>query len=227
MLLSKYIRATFNSSKFNMITGSFGNLIQSLTGLGIMLVGGHMVMNGKMTIGQLIAFQMLVGQASAPILRLSGIWQSCQQTALSVERLGDILNTPLEPTKTKHHEKLPSVGGAIVFNDVTFRYHTDGPEILHQVTIQIQPGMKIGIVGRSGSGKSTLTKLVQRLYLPESGQVLVDGVDIMQIDPSWFRRQIGTVLQENFLFNGSVRDNIAIARPSASIEEVIHAAKWR
>jgi len=178
-----------------------------------------------MTIGQLIAFQMLAGQASAPILRLSGIWQSCQQTMLSVERLGDILNTPPEPTNGNNSEKLPSVGGKILFKNVTFRYHADGPEILRQVTIQIQPGMKIGIVGRSGSGKSTLTKLVQRLYLPESGQVSIDGVDVERIDPVWFRRQIGVVLQENFLFNGSVRDNIAIARPGASIEDVIRAAK--
>ena len=224
-LLAKFIRATFESSKFNMIIGSCGTLIQSLTNLFIMLFGGHKVMNGEMTIGQLIAFQMLAGQASAPIYRLTGIWQSCQQTALSVERLGDILNTPPEPSTSNQLKKVPSVGGVIVFDQVNFRYHAEGQEILRCVTIQINPGTKIGIVGRSGSGKSTLTKLVQRLYLPESGKVSIDGVDLAQIDPIWLRRQIGTVLQENFLFNGSVRDNIAIARPGAAIEEVIAAAK--
>jgi len=224
-LLAKFIRATFESSKFNMIIGSFGTLIQSLTGLLILLFGGHKVMNGEMTIGQLIAFQMLAGQAGAPIYRLTSIWQSCQQTALSVERLGDILNTPPEPSTSNQLKKMTAVGGEIVFDQVSFRYHAEGQEILRCVTIKIYPGMKIGIVGRSGSGKSTLTKLVQRLYLPESGQVFIDGVDLAHINPILLRRQIGTVLQENFLFNGSVRDNIAIARPDADIEEVIDAAK--
>jgi subfamily B ATP-binding cassette protein HlyB/CyaB len=224
-LLAKYIRASFNSAKFNMIVGSAGSLIQSLTGFGILLVGGHKVMNGEMTIGQLIAFQMLAGQASAPLYRLTGIWQSCQQVALSVERLGDILNTPPESFHKINGKKKPPVKGNIVFNNVTFRYHAEGQIILHQVSIEIQSGMRIGIVGRSGSGKSTLMKLVQRLYLPEIGQIFIDGVDLAQMEPTWLRQRIGVVLQENFLFNGSVRDNIAIARPGASIEEVIRAAK--
>lgn len=225
MLLAKYISTTFNSTKFNIMIGSSGGLIQSLTGFAILLFGGHRVMNGEMTIGQLIAFQMLAGQASAPIYRLTGIWQSCQQTALAVERLGDILNTPPESFYGDKRDTLPAVGGDVVFDHVTFRYHAEGKKILNQVTIQIKSGTKIGIVGRSGSGKSTLTKLVQRLYLPEKGHVYIGGVDLAQLDPAWLRRQIGVVLQENFLFNGSVRENIAIARPSASIEEVIRAAK--
>lgn len=224
-LLAKYIRTTFDSSKFNMIVGSFGSIIQNLTSLSILLFGGHKVMSGEMTIGQLIAFQMLASQANGPIYRLAGIWQSCQQTALSVERLGDILNTPPDVFHGKSSEKLPSVGGDIIFKNVTFRYHLEGPEIMSKVTMKIQSGMRIGIVGRSGSGKSTLTKLVQRLYLPESGQVFIDNVDVAQIDPAWLRRQIGVVLQENFLFNGSVRENISVARPGAGIEEVIEAAK--
>ncbi len=225
MLLAKYIRATFSSAKFNMTVGGAGGLIQSLTGFAILLFGGHKVMNGEMTIGQLIAFQMLAGQASAPIYRLTSIWQSCQQAALSVERLGDILNTHPESFHGNNKQKLPSIGGNIAFNDVDFRYQAEGQIILHKVNLQIQAGMRIGIVGRSGSGKSTLAKLVQRLYLPESGQVSIDGVDLAQVEPSWLRQRIGVVLQENFLFNGSVRDNIATARPGASIDEVIKAAK--
>lgn len=224
-LLAKYIRATFNSSKFSIIVGSSGSLIQSLMGFAILLFGGHKVMSGEMTIGQLIAFQMLAGQASAPIYRLTSIWQSCQQAALSVERLGDILNTPPESFHGKPKGELPLIKGNISFTKVDFRYRPQGQQILNQVTVQIQAGMRIGIVGRSGSGKSTLTKLVQRLYLPESGQVSIDGIDLAHMEPTYLRQRIGVVLQENFLFNGSVRDNIAVARPGIGIEEVIHAAK--
>jgi subfamily B ATP-binding cassette protein HlyB/CyaB len=225
-LLAKYIRTTFDSAKFNIIIGGFSNLIQSLNGFAIFLIGGHKVMSGEMTIGQLIAFQMLAGQANAPIFRLASIWQSCQQTALSVERLGDILNTLPETTRVSNSEKkLPAVKGNITFNQVIFRYHDEGQKILDQVTIRIQAGRRIGVVGRSGSGKSTLTKLIQRLYLPERGQVFIDEFDLAQVEPAWLRRQIGVVLQENFLFNGSVRDNISVTRPGAPIDEVIHAAK--
>lgn len=224
-LLAKYISATFNNSKFTILINSTGTTIQSLTGFTILLFGGHKVMNGEMTIGQLVAFQMLAGQASAPIYRLTGMWQSFQQTSLSIERLGDILNTSPEPASVNNNITMPSIRGNIVFDNVTFRYHAGGREILNKINIQIKAGMKVGIVGRSGSGKSTLTKLVQRLYLPERGQVYIDGNDISQMEPSWLRKQIGVVLQENFLFNGGVRENIAFARPSASIEEVIQAAK--
>lgn len=224
-LLAKYIYTSFASAKFNVVIGSAGTLIQSLTGFGILMFGGHKVMNGEMTIGQLVAFQMLAGQASAPLYRLTGMWQSFQQVTLSVERLGDILNTSPEPVRVTNSPDLHGVKGNIVFKDVTFRYQAEGREILKEINLEIKAGMRVGIVGRSGSGKSTLTKLVQRLYLPESGQVLIDGVDLAQVDPLWLRRQIGVVLQENFLFNGSVRENIALARPSAAIEEVIDAAK--
>ena len=224
-LLAKYIRAAFESAKFNIVISSTGSLIQALTGFGVLLFGGHKVMNGEMTIGQLVAFQMLAGQAGAPLYRLTGMWQSFQQTALSVERLGDILNTAPEPLEVKNSLNSGKVQGDIVFKEVTFRYQADGREILNKISLHITPGMRVGIVGRSGSGKSTLTKLVQRLYLPESGQVLIDGIDLPQVDPLWLRRQIGVVLQENFLFNGSVRENIALARPSATIDEVIQAAK--
>lgn len=222
-ILTKYIQATFKSSKFNIIIGGSGNLIQSITGFAILLVGGHKVMEGEMTIGQLIAFQMLAGQASTPIYRLTGMWQSFQQTALSIERIGDILNTAPEPTK-KGKTALSQIQGDIVFENVVFRYSVDGQEILNQVSFSVKSGMKVGIIGRSGSGKSTIAKLMQRLYLPENGCIYIDGTDVMEIEPGWLRKQIGVVLQENFLFNGSVRENIALARPSASIEEVIQAA---
>jgi subfamily B ATP-binding cassette protein HlyB/CyaB len=224
-ILARYVRTTFESSKFNiMLTGS-GSLIQNLIGFAVLLFGGHKVMNGDMTIGELIAFQMLSSQASTPLHRLTGMWQTFQQTALSVDRLGDILNTPPERTLRVQDTALEQVRGDITFENVVFRYHAEGSEVLKQVSFAIKAGMKVGIAGRSGSGKSTVTKLIQRLYLPESGRVSIDGSSLTAVEPLWLRKQIGVVLQDSFLFNGSVRDNIAWAWPSASIDDVIKAAR--
>jgi subfamily B ATP-binding cassette protein HlyB/CyaB len=225
-LLARYVKTTFDSATFGIVVGNSGSLLQRIVGLAVLWFGGGLVIEGQMTIGQLIAFQMLAGQAGEPLYRLVGMWQQFQQATLSAERLGDIIRNPPEKAMSAgKQEGLKSLKGNIVFQDVTFRYLSDAPPVLKQINLPIQAGSKVGIVGRSGSGKSTLTKLVQRLYLPESGRVLIDGVDVNEIDPSWLRRQIGVVLQENFLFNGSVRDNIATARPGASMEEVIHAAQ--
>ncbi|WP_346354947.1 type I secretion system permease/ATPase [Azotosporobacter soli] len=224
MLVAKYIRTSFNNATLGIGLNSAGTAIQSIVSFAILFWGGHKVMDGQMTIGQLVAFQMLAGQVGAPISRLSGMWQLFQQTALSVERLGDILNTAPEMFQRKGD--IPAqLNGAITFERVAFRYSPDAPLVLNETTLAIEAGMKIGIVGRSGSGKSTITKLMQRLYLAEAGTIRLDGIDMAEIDPLWLRRQIGVVLQENFLFNGSVRENIALARPSASIEEVIQVAR--
>jgi subfamily B ATP-binding cassette protein HlyB/CyaB len=167
---------------------------------------------------------MLSGRVSQPVLRLAQIWQDFHQARLSVARLGDILNTPAEATYNASRSTIPAVTGAIKFDHVTFRYRVDGAEILHDVNFDIAAGQIVGIVGPSGSGKSTVAKLVQRLYVPESGRVLVDGIDLAVVDPAWLRRQIGVVLQENVLFNSSVRANIALAEPAMPMERVIAAA---
>jgi len=172
----------------------------------------------------LVAFNMLAGRVSAPVLRLAQIWQDFHQARLSVARLGDILNTPAEPTFNPGRAALPAIRGDITFEHLTFRYRVDGPEVLHDVSFNVPAGQIVGIVGPSGSGKSTLAKLAQRLYVPESGRVLVDGVDLAIVDAAWLRRQLGVVLQENVLFNRSVRDNIALADPAMPIEQVIAAA---
>jgi subfamily B ATP-binding cassette protein HlyB/CyaB len=161
---------------------------------------------------------------SAPVLRLAQIWQDFHQARLSVARLGDILNTAAEPTFSTGRTALPAVRGEVAFEHVSFRYRIDGPEVLHDITFSVPAGQIVGVVGPSGSGKSTLAKLVQRLYVPESGRVLVDGVDLAQVDAAWLRRQLGVVLQDNILFNRSVRDNIALADPAMPIEQVIVAA---
>ena len=149
-----------------------------------------------MTVGELIAFNMIASQVVQPILRLSQLWQDFQQVQVSVARLGDILNAPPEPAP-QNLLTLPPPRGAIEFRDVTMRYRPDAADALRNVSLSIEPGEVIGFVGPSGSGKSTLTKLIQRLYSPQSGQVMLDGVDIAQLDPGWLRRQIGVVLQEN------------------------------
>jgi subfamily B ATP-binding cassette protein HlyB/CyaB len=177
-----------------------------------------------MTVGELVAFNMIASQAIQPILRLSQLWQDFQQIQISVERLGDILNTPTERAP-QNNLTPPPLRGEIELRGVTFRYRPESPSALRDISLSIQPGEVVGIFGLSGSGKSTVAKLVQRFYSPEIGQVLLDGMDSAQLSPSWLRRQMGVVLQENLLFNRSIHDNIAFASPAMPRALVMHAAK--
>ena len=223
-LLANYVKASFRTSKLSGVAGSIGQLIERGSTLAILWLGAHLVMRGDLTVGQLIAFQMLSGRVSGPVLRLVQLWQDFQQTGLSIRRLGDIFHATPEPSLNVTKTRFPAIQGHIRLEGVRFRYRLDGAEIIRNIHLDIKPGMILGIVGRSGSGKSTLAKLIQRLYLPESGRILIDGIDLSLADPAWLRRQIGVVLQESFLFNGSVRDNIAFHYSQASIEEVIRVA---
>jgi len=223
-LLANYVKASFRTAKLSGVAGSIGQLIERGSTLAILWLGAHLVMRGDLTVGQLIAFQMLSGRVSGPVLRLVQLWQDFQQTGLSIRRLGDIFHATPEPSLNVTKTRFPAIQGHIRLEGVRFRYRLDGPEIIRNINLDIKPGMILGIVGRSGSGKSTLAKLIQRLYLPESGRILIDGIDLSLADPAWLRRQIGVVLQESFLFNGSVRDNIAFHYSQASMEEVIRVA---
>ena len=223
--LAAYVKAGFKANNLSNIAGQVANFINKFTTIAILWVGATLVMKGELSIGQLIAFNMLAGRVSGPLLKLVQLWQQFQQAGISVQRLGDVLNAKPEPSYNPNRTTLPKLAGQVSFDKVLFRYRHDGPEILRKISFDIQPGQTIGIVGRSGSGKSTIAKLIQRLYVPESGRVMVDGVDLAQIDPAWLRRQIGVVLQENFLFNRSVRDNIALSDPGIDMERVIEAAK--
>lgn len=223
--LARYVTASFQTSHLSGISGALGQIIQKLATLSILWVGAYLVMDGRMTVGQLIAFQMLSGRVVSPVLRLVQLWQDFQQVGLSVNRLGDLLNTRAEPMLNPGKTSLPSIQGAVRLENVQFRYELDGPQILRSFSCAISAGTTVGIVGRSGSGKSTLAKLLQRLYVPESGRVLIDGIDLQQADPLWLRRQIGVVLQENYLFNGTIRDNIGIHMPGASLGQIVEAAK--
>jgi len=223
--LSSYVHASFRSQNLGNVSNQVAGLINKLMTLGIIWWGAHLVIDGALSVGQLIAFNMLAGRVSGPVLKLVQLWQDFQQAGISIERLGDILNTPREPGFNPNRSRLPSLQGAVTLEQLKFRYRVDGPLILQDVNLQVQPGEVIGIVGRSGSGKSTITKLIQRLYVPEAGRVLVDGVDLAMVDTAWLRRQIGVVMQENFLFNRSIRENIALVDPSIPMERVVAAAK--
>ena len=222
--LGKYIKSSFNLSIMGNFTGSITKFLQKLMTIAILYVGVCLVIENKLTIGQLIAFQMFAGQFSAPVLRLVNLWNEFQQTLLAVDRIGDILNSPLEVQDSKSIT-LNNVKGHIKFENLSFKYNIDLPNVLNQVNFEILPGMKVGIVGRSGSGKSTLTKLIQRLYYPSEGTIYIDGIDIRNINPIWLRTNIGIVLQENFLFSGTIRDNIVLPRPNMPMEAVVQVAK--
>ncbi|WP_296641852.1 type I secretion system permease/ATPase [Thiobacillus sp. 65-1402] len=221
--LAGYVSAGFKSATISTLAHESTNLVGKLVTVGTLWMGAKLVIEGQLSVGQLIAFNMLAARVAQPIMRLAQLWTDFQQTGISVQRLGDILNAPAEAVGAKN--SLPPVAGRITFNQVRFRYRPDTPEVLKDISLDIVPGEVIGIVGRSGSGKSTLTKLIQRLYVPERGRVLVDGLDLTLADGSSLRRQIGVVLQENVLFNRTLRENIALADPGAPLEQVIAAAK--
>ncbi|WP_108513947.1 type I secretion system permease/ATPase [Bradyrhizobium algeriense] len=222
--LAGYVSASFRVLSLNNTASQAVQMINKLVVAATLYFGARLVIGGDLTVGELVAFNMLAARVSTPVLRLAQMWQDFHQARLSVDRLGDILNTIPEPSFSPGRAALPPIRGQITFDHATFRYRIDGPEVLHNVSFSVQPGQVVGIVGSSGSGKSTITKLIQRLYVPESGRVLVDGVDLAMVDLTWLRRQIGVVLQENVLFNRSIRENIALADPTMSMERVIEAA---
>jgi subfamily B ATP-binding cassette protein HlyB/CyaB len=221
--LAAYIAAGFNTGVIGIFANGGVNLIGKLVTVATMWLGAGLVIDGKLSVGQLVAFNMLAGHVAQPVMRISQLWTDFQQTGISMQRLGDILNTRTEMLGNK--TALPPIKGHIAFDKVVFRYRPDGQEVLGGVSFETNPGEVIGIVGHSGSGKSTLAKLVQRLYVPERGRVLVDGIDLALIDVSSLRRQIGVVLQDNILFNRSIRDNIALTDPGIPLPAVIAAAQ--
>ena len=222
--LAGYVAASFRVASLGNVASETVQFVSKLGSAAILYFGAKLVIGGELSVGELIAFNLLAGRVSAPVLRLAQTWQDFHQARLSVDRLGDILNTAPEPVYNPGKMALAAVRGDISFENVSFRYRIDGQKILHDINLEVPAGQVIGIVGTSGSGKSTLAKLVQRLYLPESGRVLIDGVDIAQVDPARLRRQIGVVLQDSTLFNCSIRDNIALVDPAIPAENIMTAA---
>lgn len=222
--LAAYVSASFRTQNLATWAHEGINLIGKLVNAATLWWGAHLVMKGDLTVGQFVAFNMFAQRVAQPIMRMAQLWTDFQQTGISVARLGDILNTRTEVPPSSAAQ-LPPLKGRVSLDNVTFRYRPEAAPVLNGVSLDVRPGEVIGIVGRSGSGKSTLTKLVQRLYVPEQGRLLVDGIDISLIDAAQLRRQVGVVLQENLLFNRSVRENIAIADPAAPIEAVVRVAQ--
>jgi len=222
--LAGYVKASFQVVALNTVGSQTAAMISKITVILVLFFGAKLVIDNRLTVGELVAFNMISAQLSAPVLRIAQLWQDFQQVRISIDRTGDILNTTLEPGQSGP-SSLAAIRGDIRLEGVTFRYRADGQPVLRDVSLDIPAGQVIGVVGSSGSGKSTLAKLVQRLYVPDSGRVLVDGHDLSLVNPAWLRRQIGVVLQESVLFNQSVRENIALADPGMPIERVIAAAK--
>jgi subfamily B ATP-binding cassette protein HlyB/CyaB len=222
--LAAYVKTSFSAT----MVGTGGQIgiqyASKLTTAAILLFGAKAVIDGDLSVGALVAFNMIASQAVQPILRLSQIWQDFQQVQISIERLGDILNAAPEPAPMMRLAP-PTPRGAIEFRNVSFRYRPGSADILRNISLKIAPGETIGVVGPSGSGKSTLTKLVQRLYLPTEGQIFLDGADLSQVDPAWLRSHIGVVLQENLLFNRTIHENIAFADPAMPRAKVIDIAR--
>jgi subfamily B ATP-binding cassette protein HlyB/CyaB len=223
--LAGYVAQGFRLAMLGTTGMTLVTLVSKATTVGILWLGVHEVHGNRMSIGGLIAFNMIAGQMTSPVLRLAQMWQQFQQMRVGIERLGDILNSPVEPGTESRTQTLPAIVGRVTFDHVRFRYGPDTPTVIHELTLEIEPGTVVGVIGRSGSGKSTLAKLLQRLHVPTAGRILIDGHDLALANPAWLRRQIGVVLQDNFLFHKTVRENIALARPQLGMEGVIGAAQ--
>jgi ATP-binding cassette subfamily B protein len=223
-LFARFIRTGFRASTTSNISNNIGSFLTSFSTLLILWFGAKLVIEHKLTVGQLVAFQMLSGRVTGPLLRLVQLWQNLQQVLLSVDRIGDILNVAPE-AEAGAGLVLPSLQGQVSFDQIFFRYHANQELILRGISFNVQPGMFVGIVGRSGSGKSTLSKLLQRLYQVESGRILIDGFDLKSADLASLRQQIGVVLQEDFLFNASILENITLGNPDITSEQVVAAAR--
>jgi ATP-binding cassette subfamily B protein len=223
-LFARFVRTGFRASTTSNISNNIANFLTSLSSLLILWFGARLVIEQKLTIGQLVAFQMLSGRMTGPLLRLIQLWQNLQQVLLSVDRIGDILNTAPE-AEVGSGLVLPPLKGQVEFDQVFFRYKPNQEPVLRGISFTVEPGMLVGVVGRSGSGKSTLSKMIQRLYPVESGRILIDGFDIRTADLGSLRQQIGVVLQEDFMFNGTIYDNISLGNPDVTPEQVIEAAR--
>ncbi|MEH2158150.1 type I secretion system permease/ATPase [Nostoc sp.] len=223
-LFARFIRTGFKASTTSNISSNLGDFLTNFSTMLILWFGAKLVIEQKLTIGQLVAFQMLSGRVTGPLLRLVQLWQNLQQVLLSVDRIGDILNVSPE-AELGTGLVLPPLKGQVTFEQVFFRYRPNFEAILRGISFNAEPGQFVGIVGRSGSGKSTLSKLLQRLYQIESGRILIDGFDIKSADLASLRQQVSVVLQEDFLFNGSILENITLGTPDITAEQVVEAAR--
>jgi ATP-binding cassette subfamily B protein len=223
---ARYVSAGFKTALTSTTAGSISNFLNKLSGLLLLWVGAYLVLKQELTLGQLIAFRIIAGYTTSPLLRLVQLWQNFQETALSLERLADIVDAPQETDESNRFNiPMPVIQGAVKYENLTFRFPKSNAPQLRNINIEFPAGLFVGIVGQSGSGKSTLMKLLPRLYEPEAGRILIDDYDISKVELHSLRRQLGMVLQDTLLFQGTVQENIALTNPDATSEEIIQAAK--
>ena len=223
---SSYVAEGFKNAVTSTTANGLTQFLNQFSSLSVLCVGAYLVLQGELSLGQLIAFRIISGYVTTPLLRLSTLYQSFQQTSISLERLADIIDTPQESTDLdKKNIPMPKIAGHIVYDDVSFRFLNTGPLQLSKIHLEIESGEFVALVGQSGSGKSTLAKLLTRLYEPNSGRILIDSLDISKVELYSLRSQIGIVPQDSLLFEGTVQENIALSNPEASSDEVIAASK--
>ena len=223
--LARYVGKNFHMQNLTLVMNTGNATLNVLSTLIVLWVGGYMVMENQFTLGQLIAFQMFATQAVGPMIRIFTMWPNIQQTVFALNGLSDILHANMETVLIPPKQALPAMQGAIDVQDLTFRYRLDLPPALEHISFSVRPGEKIGIVGRSGSGKSTLASLIEKIYFPDTGGISIDGHNLRETDYQWIRHQMGVVMQDNYLFDGSIRDNIAAGRPAAPMADVMRAAQ--
>ncbi|MCP9840540.1 peptidase domain-containing ABC transporter [Synechococcus sp. J7-Johnson] len=225
-LYGTYIARTFEKTITGTAINQFSQILQKLSQLMVLWVGAMMVLDGQLTLGQLIAFRIISGFVTQPLLRLSSIWQNIQELRVSFERLADVIDTPQESTEADQAKiPLPSISGEVIFDGINFSFQANQKSVLNNINLKITAGTFVGIVGQSGSGKSTLMKLLPRLYKPDTGRILIDGYDVDKVELYSVRRQVGIVPQDPLLFSGTVNDNIALTRPDADSDDIVRAAR--
>lgn len=225
-LLNKEIKTNFSGQVISNRLQIFSNSIQAVVTTLLLWYGAYLVIQNQLTIGQLVAFNMLLGNIISPFQRLIVLWNQLQEVVIAVERINDVLDTePEEDLQNQSRQNLPQIKGNIRFENVTFRYHPESDiNILENINFEVKPGQTVALVGRSGSGKTTISKLVIGLYPPTDGKVLIDGQDITSLSLRSLRQQVGVVDQDTFLFGGTIRENISLGHPGAPLAEVIEAA---
>lgn len=223
---ARYVSSGFKTVITSTTAGSLSNFLNQLSGLLVLWVGAYLVLEQKLSLGQLIAFRIIAGYVTSPLLRLAQLWQNFQEVGLSIERLSDIVDSaPEADEQDRLNIPMPPINGSVTYENVSFRFGTTGPLQLNNINLEFKQGSFVGIVGQSGSGKSTLMKLLPRLYDIESGRILIDGYDISKVELYSLRQQIGIVPQDTLLFDGSIQDNIAMNASDASADQIIQAAQ--
>ena len=223
---ARYVSASFKNVLTATTASSISTFLNKLSGLLLLWVGAYLVLQKQLTLGQLIAFRIIASYTTSPLLRLIQLWQNFQETALSLERISDILDTPTEIEQAgKNNISMPEISGAVKYENVSFRFAASGAPQLTNINLDISPGTFVGVVGSSGAGKSTLTKVLPRLYELNGGRILIDDYDISKVELYSLRSQIGVVLQDTLLFDNTVQENIALTNPDATSEDIIEAAK--